>query len=100
MSDNNCDKSRDTRRLYVPKNKLNLPFFAYDVFKPGEIAYSRIEYLIDKNKSIRYYHVEYPLDIINGVPFLFKEHNQYYCTNGSLFYFKNYESAAKAYVVK
>ena len=99
MSNDDCDKRRDTRRLYVPKNKLNLPFFAYDVFKPGEIAYSRIEDLIDKNKSIRYYNVEYPLTIINGVPFLFKKHDQYYHTSGSLFYFKNYNAAAKAYEI-
>lgn len=98
MDDVDCDKRRDTRRLYVPKKKLNLPFFAYDVFKPGEIAYSRIKDYVDEDRSILKYSVEHPLDIINGVPFLFKSHNYYYHTYGSLLYFKN-EDAAKAYEI-
>ena len=97
--DDECDKKRDTRRLFVPRKKLNFPFFAYDVFKPGEVAYSRIKEFIDENKSIMHYSIEYPLDIINGVPFLFNNHDYYYCTQGSLFYFKNDDAAAKAYEI-
>ena len=98
MCDENCDEKRDTRRLYVPKKKLNLPFFAYDVFKPGEIAYSRIKEFIDVDRSIFDYSVNYPLDIVNGVPFLFKTHN-YYHTQGTLFYFKDYDAAVNAYEI-
>lgn len=98
MADDDCDKSRDTRRLSVFKNKLNLPFFAYDVFKPGEIAYSRIKEFIDEDKSIIDYRVEYPLDIINGVPFLFKSRG-YYRTLGSLLYFNSEDDASKAYEI-
>lgn len=99
MSKDDCDERRDTRRLFVPKKKLNLPFFAYDVFKPGEIGYSRIKDFIDEKRSIMEYSVEYPLDIINGVPFLFKERNNYYYTRGSLFYFNNEDDAARAYEI-
>lgn len=99
MGDDNCDEKRDTRRLFIPKNKLNLPFFAYDVFKPGEIAYSRIKDFIDEDRSIMEYDVHYPLDIINGVPFLFKKYDNNYNTKGSLFYFKTDDDAAKAYKI-
>lgn len=99
MGNDDCDKRRDTRRLFVPKKKLNLPFFAYDVFKPGEIGYSRIKNFIDRERSIMKYYVEHPLDIINGVPFLFKERNHYYYTRGSLFYFNNEDDAARAYEI-
>ena len=99
MCNNDCDEKRDTRRLKVNKNKLNLPFFAYDVFKPGEIAYSRIKEFIDKDRSIMDYRVEYPLDIINGVPFLFKTKGNYYHTLGSLFYFNNEDDALSAYEI-
>ena len=98
MGNDDCDKRRDTRRLFVPENKLNLPFFAYDVFKPGEIAFSRIKEFIDEDKSILDYSVKYPLDIINGVPFLFKSKG-YYHTRGSLFYFNNRHDAAIAYEI-
>ena len=99
LPNDDCDEKRDTRRLYVPKDKLNLPFFAYDVFKPGEVAFSRIKKFIDEDKSIKDYCVEYPLDIVNGVPFLFKNHRNYYLTQGCLFYFKNNVDAIKAYEI-
>ncbi len=84
--DDECDKKRNTRRLN-PKN-TDLPFFAYDVFKRGEVAYSRIEEFIDKDRTVWDYAVNHPLDIINGVPFLFKKRGNYYYTRGSLIYFK------------
>lgn len=98
MPNDDCDEKRNIRRLSVPRN-LNLPFFAYDVFKPGEVAFSTIKEFIDEDKTIVDYCVEYPLEIVNGVPFLFKHHGNYYSTQGCLFYFKDNINAEKAYEI-
>lgn len=87
MSKDDCYKGRDTRRLRNPKF-LSSPFFAYDVFKRGEVAYSRIEDYVDEEKSIYGYGADFPLDIVNGVPFLFNVRGRGYHTQGDLLYFK------------
>lgn len=83
--DNDCDEERNTYRLKIPD--ISLPFFAYDVFKPGQIAFSRIKNYIDEEKS-KWIEVSYPLHMVNGVPYLFQNYNQYYTTQGSLIFFK------------
>ena len=90
-----CNEDKNTYKLRVPKD-ISLPFFAYDVFKQGQIAFSRIEDYIDEENSISDVEVNYPLNMVNGVPYLFKNYNQYYSTQGSLIYFKR-ENAYEAY---
>ena len=45
-------------------NNIKLPYFAYDSFKPGEIAFPLIEYFVD---DIEKTSVEYPVGTRNGV---------------------------------
>lgn len=96
FEDDECYKRRDTRRLRVPKKRLHLPFFAYDVFKPGQIAYSRIKDFVYEEPTI--YNVPYSLSTVNGIPFVFKNRYLNYSTTGYLIRF-NYEDAFDAYKV-
>ena len=53
---------------------ISLPFFAYGVLKPGEIAYSRIKDLIyEKNEAC----VNYSMRHRDGVPVLFSKENDH-----------------------
>ena len=93
--DNDCNVDKNTRKLKIPKD-ISLPFFAYDVFKPRQVAFSRIEDYIDKENSKWDKEVSYSLHLVNGVPYLFKSRDQYNRTQGSLIYFKR-EYAYEAY---
>lgn len=88
MSSDDCDKKRNTYRLKNPKN-TNLRFFAYDVFKPGEIAFSRIS---DFVKDCEYSSVDYSLNTMNSVPFLVKSFGKNYRTHGCFIKFNNNDS--------
>lgn len=70
------------------KNKMDYPFFAYGIFKPGQIAFSRIE------KYVKNYFpekIDYKLSIRDGVPFISKT-TENHKTKGYLIYFKNKEA--------
>jgi len=90
-----CNDDRNTYKLKIPKD-ISLPFFAYDVFKPSQVAFSRIKDYIDEKNCKWNIEVSYPLHLVNGVPYLFKSRNQYNRTQGSLIYFKQ-EYAYDAY---
>lgn len=94
-NEDDCYEKKNPYKLRIPKN-IDLPFFAYDVFKPGEIAFSRIEDFIDEKRTEWFSGVNHPLSMINGVPFLTKKFNMGYYTEGSLIYFKR-EDAEEAY---
>ena len=56
------------------KDNLKLPFFAYGIFKPGQLAYSRIEdYVLGEPKECIVKHGIYERD---GIPFVCKDDNQ------------------------
>lgn len=95
MPNDDCDKKRNTYRLKNPKN-VNLPFFAYDVFKIGEIAYSRISDFVESYEP--HYTLNYSLNIDNGVPFLVRKYFGDYSTVGTLIKFRK-EDAYEAYKV-
>ena len=85
-NDDNCYKKREGCKIEIPED-VNMPFFAYGVFKSGQLAYPRIKDYIDgepvKSKT------KYPLKNINGVPILLKNDGDYdYGTLGELLYFK------------
>ena len=88
MSSDDCDKKRETYRLRIPKN-TNLRFFAYDVYKPGEIAFSRISDFVE---NCEYSVVDYSLNTMNSVPFLVKSFGRNYRTYGCFIKFKNNDS--------
>ena len=68
----------------------NLPFFAYGVLKPGEIAYSRIKDLIyEKTEAC----VKYSMRHRDGVPVLFSKERDHEETCGYLFHFSDGDEA-------
>ena len=84
MGDN--DNFKKLRKPY----DISLPFFAYGVLKPGEIAYSRIKDLIyEKNEAC----VNYSMRHRDGVPVLFSKENDHEETCGYLFHFSDGDEA-------
>ncbi|ADC46637.1 hypothetical protein mru_0786 [Methanobrevibacter ruminantium M1] len=68
---------------------ITLPFFAYGIFKPGEIAYSNIKkYIGKKNEKT----INYAMKQRDGVPILLPEENNGK-THGYIFKFNDNERA-------
>ena len=89
MGDN--DNFKKLRKPY----DISLPFFAYGVLKPGEIAYSRIKDLIyEKNEAC----VNYSMRHRDGVPVLFSKENDHEETCGYLFHFSDGDEAYKTII--
>ena len=76
-----------------PPSDINLPFFAYGIFKPGQLAYSKIEQYVEKYEKSQIDHI---MLIRDGVPIITKEIDNYSKTNGYIIYFKE-EDKEKAY---
>lgn len=75
--------------LNLPDN-TDLPFFDYGIFKPGQIAYSRIkEYEKESPKECT---VKHKMFLRDGVPFILKDPNEISSTEGFLFKFQENES--------
>ena len=73
-------------------NDINLPFFAYGILKPGEIAYSNIKELIDvKDEAV----INYGMKHRDGVPILLSKEKEWARTRGYLFHFNENEEAYK-----
>ena len=71
---------------------INLPFFTYGIFKPGEIAYSKIkDSIINKDKKV----IHYPMRHRDGVPILLSRNKPSSTTCGYLFNFNDNEEAYK-----
>ena len=81
-----------TNKLQRPKN-TKLPYFAYDSFKPWEIAFPLIEYFVD---DIEETSAEYPIGTRNGVPALLDNKNEWGKTNGFIIRF-NGNTVSKYY---
>ena len=75
----------EERTLSIPD--LKLPFFAYGIFKPGQLAYSKIKNRVDE-KNIKNIQVNYGMKLRDGVPILINEKSKHYQTNGFLITFK------------
>lgn len=90
---NNNDNEDST--LGPPKDS-SLPFFAYGIFKPGQIAYSKIENCVKKYFA---YEIDYKMLMRDGVPLIVAPRNKRYDkTKGHLIYFKE-ESSKEAYEI-
>lgn len=78
-----------------PPKDTDLPFFAYGIFKPRQLAYSRIKDCVDDYYE---YEIDYEMLMRDGVPLIipprYKGHNN---TIGDLIYFKDKQCAEKAY---
>jgi hypothetical protein len=57
-----------------PPNNVNLPFFAYGIFKVGEVAWPRIEKLVRNSSSADLN--DWTIGLRNGLPMLIPSHGQ------------------------
>lgn len=81
--------------IKLPKNK-NLPFFAYGIFKPGQLSYSKIEKYV--SNSPKEYDIPHEMRYRDGIPFIIKnENDEGYKTKGFLIKFKNENDSINAY---
>ena len=94
MKENNRGKNRlnnnEKKDKFDRKPDSNLPFFAYGIFKPGQIAYSKIKDLVLQKKEIS---INRPMKHRDGVPILLKKENKRYKTKGFLYDFSDGEKA-------
>ena len=75
------------RTVAPPKgNNIKNPFFAYGIFKPGQLAYSRIKECV-KNKYPNTIH--YEMSYRDGVPLILPDEDKHFITHGYLIYFKD-----------
>lgn len=82
--------------LKPPKN-TDLSFFAYGIFKPHQLAYSRIKNYV---KSYFEYEIDYTMLMRDGVPLITPPKNgNHNKTIGYLIYFKDEECSKKAYKI-
>ena len=97
MKENNRGKNRQNNNekkdnKFDKKPDSNLPFFAYGIFKPGQIAYSKISGL---DFSLKEASINYLMKQRDGVPILLKKENKRYKTKGCLYDFSDGEKAYK-----
>lgn len=71
-------------------NDTNLPFFTYGIFKPGQLAYSKIKYYIAEKNEAEINHIMKHRD---GVPILIPNENEGTRTVGYVFHFNDNEKA-------
>ena len=72
-----------------PRNR-NLPFFAYGIFKPGQLAYPQIMNYVDVEPSAEI--VDYEMLFRDGIPVMRSGENEYFKTSGYLMKFNGPEA--------
>ena len=77
-------------RTFKPPKKTNLPFFAYGIFKPGQLAYSKIESLVDEISPAK---INYLMKLRDGVPILIDHEKESFQTKGFIITFNDNEKA-------
>lgn len=78
--------------VVLPKAQyLKLPFFAYGIFKPGQLAYPEIEEYIKGEPSAEI--INHEMRYRDGLALIFSEENKTYKTSGYLMEFKNPKTA-------
>ena len=97
MKENNRGKNRLNNnekkdKKFYKKPLLDLPFFAYGIFKPGQIAYSKIR---DLDFEMKEASINYLMKQRDGVPILLQKGNERYNTKGCLYDFSDGEKAYK-----
>ena len=65
----------------------NLSFFAYGIFKPGQLAYSKIKNHVDEEK-IENIEINYPMKLRDGIPILINREDESFHTQGTLLTFR------------
>lgn len=77
--------------MNLPKN-TSLPFFAYGLFKPGQLCYPRIKNFVDKTIEGT---VKGILKERDGIPLLVKSNDSETEVKGSLIHFQNKKEVEK-----
>ena len=95
MKENKRGKNRQNNnekkdKKFYKKPLLDLPFFAYGIFKPGQIAYSKIR---DLDFEMKEASINYLMKQRDGVPILLQKSNERYNTKGCLYDFSDGEKA-------
>ena len=72
---------------------INLPFFAYSIFKPGQIAYSKIKDCVEDKTETK---ISYAMKHRDGVPILIPKEDEWERTCGYVF---NFNDNRKAYQI-
>ena len=75
----------ENRTLNLPYD-TKLPFFAYGIFKPGQIAYSKIRNHVNNHSDN--IEINYAMRQRDGVPILIDNENNHSHTEGSILTFK------------
>ena len=81
MSDH---KNKEKKTLNLPNN-TELAFFAYGIFKPGQLAYSKIKNHVNEKNSIE---INYQMKLRDGVPILIDKQSDNNHTKGYIITFK------------
>ena len=75
----------EDRTLELPED-INLPFFAYGIFKPGQIAHPKIKRFVDEyTNNVK---ISYLMKHRDGVPILIEGENERFQTEGTIIKFK------------
>ena len=76
--------NNEKRTLDFPDN-ISLPFFAYGIFKPGQLAYSKIRNRVKENDNVE---INYNMKHRDGVPILINRESDYLRTKGVIITFR------------
>ena len=87
--------SNNQNKPLKPPKHTDLPFFAYGIFKPHQLAYSRIENYVKKFYD---YEIDYKMLMRDGVPLIVPPIRNHEKTKGYLVYF-NEECSKEAYEI-
>ena len=74
---------KEKRTLDLPDTEL--PFFAYGIFKPGQLAYSKIRNHVDEIEDAK---INYQMKHRDGVPIIINDQRNHYLTKGFIITFK------------
>jgi hypothetical protein len=86
------DENMEIKPVGLPKTQyLKLPFFAYGIFKPGQLAYPEIEEYVKGEPSAEI--INHEMRYRDGLALIFSEENKTYKTSGYLMEFKNPKTA-------
>ena len=73
------------RTLKLPED-ISLPFFAYGIFKPGQVAYPKIKRFVDEyTGNVK---ISYMMKHRDGVPILIEGENEHFHTEGTIIKFR------------
>ena len=93
MTDNETEKEEIVKLGPPEDEKIDNPFFAYGIFKPGQLGFSQIKRVKDKySKTMT---IPYKMYYRDGIPLIDDKTTKFSETKGNIIYFTNKEEAYK-----